>query len=96
MKRSHRNKELSEVQYLKKQVQNLKSENRNLKKRLRQLEKQEHNYEELLNEVIENSKDQNENDFVYCNECKKGILSILDLKYIKYTVCDKCDYKEKV
>lgn len=91
-----RQKNRNEVEYYKGIVRNQKSEIKQLRKRLKQLEKQEHNYGEIITEIVENSLNQKETELIYCDECKKGILSILDLKYIKYTVCDKCEYKTKI
>ncbi len=98
MKRTHRNnKELNEVQHLKRQVQNLKSENRNLKKRLKQLERQEHNYEEIINDAFENGDIEIKfSNKPICPECGKCPLEESDLKFLIIKRCGLCKYEERV
>lgn len=84
-------RERSEIEYLRGQVRKLETENRQLKKRVRALDKRAHFYEDLVDVVAEEIAIDDQ-----CEHCKTGKIRALDLKYVKYLVCDKCDYKEKI
>lgn len=88
-----RNKDGSEVQYLRGIINNLRSENRNLKKRLKQLEKKEHYFDnkEYYDEPVEEIK-----QLDLCESCGKGDYKIIDLGRVKYKVCPLCDNRKKI
>ena len=87
-----RQKESSEVEYLRGLVKKLKSQNRNLRKRLKELERKEHWFEIVREEEpieIEENVDK-------CPECVKGKLSHIDLHHLTLIKCDKCEFKQKL
>lgn len=85
-----RNKNRSELEYVRGKNKQLKSENRQLRRRVNDLEKRSHFYEEVIDDVVEDI------DLDECQECGKGYLQVLDLKYIKFVHCDTCGYKERL
>jgi ribosomal protein L44E len=74
-----KNKEHSEVEYLKGQIRKLESENRQLKRRIKALDRRAHFYEDLVDDSVEDIQIKDK-----CPACKKGTRTILDLKYVKF------------
>jgi hypothetical protein len=89
MKRTHRKKELSELQEVKLENRNLRSENNQLKKAIKRLERQQHYtknvgpYVEI--ELVEEIKD-------VCPSCKKGTLLYVNVVGRQWNYCNQCDY----
>ena len=84
-------REGSELEYLRGRLKKLESENRQLKRRVKQLDRRAHFYEDLVDEVSD--------DIIVdekCPECKTGKTSVKDFKYVQYEVCDSCEYKRKL
>lgn len=93
MKRTHREKELSEVQTLKKENQRLRDENRSLKRQIRQLEKHEHFFTEALDEATEevNIVERKE----ACKSCGKGFMKEFIVINRSWKECDVCGERTK-
>lgn len=93
MKRTHRKKELTEIQRLKKTNRDLESENRNLKKELRRLQKKEHSFEEITysdpEEVFQ------EPQITKCAVCGKGSIQEVIVAGRYFTRCDTCTFRSK-
>lgn len=85
-----RRKERSESEYLRGRIKKLESENRQLKKRIRQFDKRSHLYEDII-EAVEDIIIEDR-----CLNCKTGKLSVKDFKFVRYEVCDSCEYKKKL
>jgi len=84
-----KNKNHSELEYLRGQIKSLKSKVRSLTRRNKELEKHAHFYEDVIDEVTEDI------EFVAnCPVCKKGVLQQLDLHHVFITKCDSCDYRK--
>lgn len=79
-------KERSELEYL-------RAENRRLKKRLRQLEKQRHFYEGVITEAIELEEKFEDEP---CSSCGKGILLYYDFNFVKLKRCNVCGWQKKL
>lgn len=84
-------KEKSEMEHLRGRIKRLQSQNRQLRKRNRELERKAHFFENIVDDVVEES-DVTE---VICPKCKSGVLQLLDLHHISLISCTACDYKEK-
>jgi len=82
----------SEIEHLRGEIKKLKSQVRYWKRKAKNLEKKEHFFDNLVEEVYEAPEERGED----CNNCGKGTLNILDLRFVKYLVCDLCEYKEKI
>lgn len=78
------------MEHLRGQNKKLLSENRQLRKQVNSLKKQAHFYEETFDELAE------EIDLDACDQCGKGFISIVDLKYIKILSCNICPYNERI
>lgn len=87
-------KNRSELEYLRGQVKSLKSINRQLKKKLKEYERREHFHNNVIDTAIEVSG--GDVDMEPCTKCGKGVLQVVDLKYVKYAVCTVCDDRSKV
>lgn len=94
MKRTHRKKELTEVQVLKKENRELKSEIRELKRDVRRLQKQEHFHENTrLDEEAEQMILIEETDkTLLCPSCFKGDLIEMNVVGRHWFECNQCDY----
>ena len=90
-------KEKSELEYLRGQCRKLKSENRILKKRNRQLESKRHNYESEYPRYeidIESPIEEYTHD---CPDCGKGTVStVIELRNKYIEACDVCNYRNVV
>jgi len=86
-----KNREGSELEHLRGENRRLESQNRQLKKRVRALDKRSHFYEDLVEEQIEDIIPK-----ANCPTCKKGNITILDLKYVRFEHCDNCEYRKKL
>lgn len=84
----------SELEHLRGQVKSLKSINRQLKKKLKEFERREHFHDNVINTAIELSE--GDVDMASCEKCGKGVLQIVDLKYVKYAVCTICNDRSRV
>lgn len=97
MKRTHRKKELTEVQELRLENKALRTENRTLKKQLKRLERKEHSFEETRYEDPEEKfkdplfQEQKQR----CPECTKGELVFMNVVGRTWTECSQCDYRTK-
>lgn len=89
MKRSHRDKELTEVQSLKKENKRLKEEIRSIQRRNKQLERIEHIIE--IDDEVE--------DYIttksICPACNKGNYEVTELVGRKFSCCDQCGFRSK-
>jgi DNA repair exonuclease SbcCD ATPase subunit len=98
MKRQHRrsghkNKELNEVQELKKENRDLKAEVRTLKKRLKQLERQEHFHENTrLEEEAEQMSFNLEPVQPKCPLCQRPTLKEMNVAGRHWVWCEACEY----
>jgi hypothetical protein len=92
MKRTHRTKELSELQILKEENRNLKNENRSLKRQLKQLKKQEHIFEQLPSNEVELNE---EIKLIKCPSCFKGLLKEIDILGRNWLECNLCEYDSR-
>lgn len=86
-----KNKSGSELEHLRGENKKLQSENRRLRKEINRLSRRSHFYENIVDEVIEDSKITET-----CSQCGKGTLILHDFKFVKLLTCDLCEYKEKV
>lgn len=82
----------SEMEHLRGEVKKLKSQLRYWKRKAKALQKKEHFFDSLVDEMHPLDDESQET----CTHCGKGTLSILDLTYVQYKVCDICEYKEKI
>ena len=85
-----KNKNRSEVEYIRGQLKEVQSENRQLRKRLKELENKAHFYEETIDEVAD------EIDIDICPKCQKAPTTVIDLKHLIIEQCTQCDYQQKV
>lgn len=87
-------KSRSELEHLKGEVKRLKSVNRQLRKKLKEFQNRAHFYENVVDTVIE----ENDADVAIetCNHCGKGEFFVVDLKFVKYKICNVCDHRKKV
>lgn len=86
-----KSKNRSENEYFNGKIRKLESENRQLKKRLKALDKRQHLYDDIIEVIAE--------DIVIdekCKKCKNGSVSLIDLKYAKFLVCNECKDRTKV
>lgn len=89
-----RRRESSEVEHLRGKVRELEKENRHLKKHVKKLDRQSHFYDDLVDSLAEEIESPSKSE--KCTSCKTGTLKILDLKHVKYEVCDKCEHRKKI
>lgn len=95
MKRTHRTKELSEVQALKKENEELRSLVKSLRKRLKQLEKSKHIYlDKKEDEHVEQEIEQEEIN--KCPECYQGFIQTVDLGIRILHSCTLCDWRKTI
>ena len=87
-----KNKNHSEIEHLRGQLKSEKSKNRQLRKRIRELEKRQHMFEDLTAEAMEDLEVKEEK----CQDCGKGTLMVVDLKHVKFLVCDHCHERTKL
>lgn len=78
-----KNKESSEVEYL-------RGENRRLKRKLKQLERQKHFYEHVVDEFAEEIEVKE-----LCPECTKSELLSIELPHMILVQCQLCEYRRK-
>lgn len=93
MKRTHRQKELTEVQVLKQENRELRAEIKKVRQQLRQLEKAKHIYiEEHYDEddIPENPIE------VKCSECYTGVITTIDLGIKMMHSCSLCAYRKVI
>lgn len=88
-------KERSEVEFLRSENKNLKSQVKHLQKEISRLSKRHNRAEDLEKELSEHYlKEEVQNkeiiEKVCCSNCNKGELNLLDLGIRKYTVCSNC------
>lgn len=86
-----RNKNRSEIEYIKGQLKKVQTENRQLKKRIRQLDKKSHFYENIVDEAVEEASLGET-----CESCGKGTMHHYDLVHVKLEICDLCGYKRNL
>jgi archaellum component FlaC len=89
-----KNRERSEVEYLRGQIRELESENRQLRRRLKTLDKKTHLYEGIVEAVAEEIKPNTEAE-TKCKKCKIGTIRFIDVKHAKFFVCSECHHREK-
>lgn len=87
-----RNKEGSEVEYWRGRVRKLEATNRRLRKRNKQLERKAHFHEDVIDDIAGDIAPTGE----ICQECGKGQLTTIDLKFLLIESCDVCEYKRKI
>jgi hypothetical protein len=93
MKRTHRKKELTEVQTLKKENRELRTQVRDLKKQVRQLQKQEHFHENTkLDEEAEQMMFDIEPIIPKCPGCSRPGLTEINVAGRHWWECSYCDY----
>lgn len=91
MKRTHRKKELTEVQVLKHENRELRAELIKVRRQLKQLEKSRHIYTE------DNYQDADDEDIpieIKCAECYTGTINTIDLGIKIMHSCDLCGYRK--
>lgn len=93
MKRQHRQKELTEVQLLKKENKELKKQVRSLQHQVRELQKHEHMYE-YSDDVPEEVN--MEDTHIPCRECGKGVYTEIELLGKVYGTCTTCGDRKKL
>lgn len=81
-----RNRSKSEVEFLRGEIRRLKAQ---LKYCKRCMEKDVDDMDYDDAPEIEVNKHQ-------CSECGKGVLEIVDLKYVIYQVCNTCGFRKKI
>lgn len=83
-------KEKNEIEYYKGIIRDLKTQVRNLKKQIKQLENKLNGGQkrEPKEKVIDNK--------LLCPNCGKAELEIHDFKYVTFTKCKLCGFKEKL
>lgn len=86
-----RNKNRSEVEFLRGELKKLRAENIRLRRENKHHERRTHFYEEVIDDVTEEMTPSST-----CKECMKGTLIELDFKHVKYLICDLCETKKKV
>lgn len=86
-----RNKNRSEVEFLRGELKKLRAENIRLRRDNKHHERRTHFYENVINDVVEEIK-----PHTGCEACGKGTLIEMDFKYVKYLICDLCETKKKI
>lgn len=77
------------------EVQHLRGKIRKLEAKLKYYQRREHIQEVSFEEAI----DENEIETIDsepCQNCGKGVVLIVDLKYVKLKVCDVCKVRTKI
>lgn len=92
MKRTHRKKELTEVQVLKHENRELRAELNKVRRQLKQLEKTRHIYTEIDDED-DIPTDPIE---VKCEQCYNGNITAIDLGIKWMYSCSQCAYRRVV
>lgn len=95
MKRQHREKELTEVQLLKKENRELKKQVRSLQHKLREMEKHEHMYEHEAGDDRP-EEGHTEDTFIGCQSCGKGVLVELAILNKVFATCNVCGDRKKL
>lgn len=93
MKRTHRNKEVSELQTAREENRALKKENNSLRSQVKRLQKREHlvdDQEKLQLEAV-----YYEEKKTRCPECAKGYLESLNIVGRMFSRCTVCDYRTR-
>lgn len=92
MKRTHRKKELSELQEIKLENRTLRSENTQLRKAVKRLERKDHYHEKT--QPYENNEVPLEFPEIkdVCPSCKKGTLLYVNVVGRQWNYCNQCDY----
>ena len=107
MKRTHKEKELSQLQTARREIEKLKREVSSLRKQLTRLDLDRHSYvrdiveehytrenNEAAMEIIESSK-----SFWKCRECSEGFLEIMEYPKMGiswyYRKCSNCKHRTK-
>lgn len=98
MKRTHKEKELTELQALKKENKELKKQVRSLEHRIRELEKHEHMYEDRVmdEEVAYDSEDTMVMKRIACDECFKGFLDEFQILDKVFGTCTTCGHRKRL
>lgn len=86
-----RNKNRSEVEFLRGELKKLKAENIRLRRDNKHHERRTHFYEEVIDNVADEIKAS-----ACCQTCGKGTLIEMDFKFVKYLICDLCETKKKI
>lgn len=94
-------KEKSELEYLRSENRKLKSMNKNLKKQLSRTNKRSDLYHDLEDKIAEDliQEELNEKELIkndQCPSCFKGTLETLKLGAKKLALCDSCTYRKLV
>lgn len=87
-------KERSEVEYLRGEIRRLKSENRNLRKRIKDVQKREHLYE-ISSEELYDSDVETGPIAPRCPKCNALDLVYIDLGRYTLEKCNSCEYRKK-
>lgn len=90
----NKQKNKSELEYLRGQIKKLESINRKLKQKVASLEKHAHFYDKVIDDVA--SQEEADIDVHICIHCGKGIIERVDLKYLIIESCGVCGYKNKI
>jgi hypothetical protein len=86
-----RNKNRSEVEFLRGELKKLRAENIRLRRDNKHHERRTHFYEEVIDHVADEIK-----ATICCEACGKGTLIEMDFKYVKYLICDLCETKKRL
>ncbi len=96
MKRTHRKKELTEVQELRLENKNLRGQVRDLKKQVRQLQKQEHFHENTkLDEEAEQMTFDMDLPIPKCPLCYRPTLKEVSVVGRNWVYCEACEYDSR-
>jgi uncharacterized protein YydD (DUF2326 family) len=91
MKRTHRKKELTEVQVLKHENRELRAELNKVRRQLKQLEKARHIYDEHTDEPEEPIAIE-----IKCPQCYAGDIKTIDLGIKIMQACESCSYRKVI
>lgn len=94
MKRTHRTKELTEAQVLKKENRELRAEIKKVRQQLRQLEKAKHIYVE--DHYDEDDIPDESPVEIKCPECYTGNITTIDLGIKWMHNCSMCAYRKVI
>ena len=96
MKRTHRKKELTEVQELRLENKNLRMQVRDLKKQIKQLQKQEHFHEDnRLEEEAEQMSFDLDEPVPKCPLCYRPTLKEVTVVGRYWIYCEACEYDSR-
>lgn len=87
----NKNKSKSEVEHLRGENKRLQKINRSLRRENKGLRDRAHFYEEATDSAVFSEPQKHQ-----CANCGKGCIFILDLKYVKFAICDVCGHKKKI